>query len=32
MVEHGQFEGKTDFITVMPEKKVIDAEYKLEVG
>jgi predicted dehydrogenase len=32
MVEHGQFEGKTDFITVRPEKKVIDDEYKSKWG
>src|SRR3984957_10191562 len=32
MVEHGQFEGKTDFIEVRPERKVIDADYKSKWG
>src|SRR5271157_1663384 len=32
MVEHGQFEGKTDFIEVRPERRVIDAEYKGKWG
>ena len=32
MVEHGMFEGKTDHITVTPEKRVIDADYKAKFG
>ena len=32
MVEHGRFEGHTDFITVKPEKKVISADYKAKWG
>jgi len=32
MVEHGMFEGLTDHITVKPEKRVIDAEYKAKFG
>jgi predicted dehydrogenase len=32
MVEHGQFEGRTDHITVIPEKKVIDEAYKTKWG
>jgi len=32
MVEHGQFEGKTDFITVRPERKVIDDDYRSKWG
>ncbi len=32
MVEHGQFEGRTDSITVKPEKRVISAEYKAKFG
>jgi predicted dehydrogenase len=32
MVEHGQFEGTTEYITIKPEKEVIDAEYKAKWG
>jgi predicted dehydrogenase len=32
MVEHGQFEGKTDFIEVRPEKKTINSAYKSKWG
>jgi len=32
MVEHGQFEGKTDFIEVRPEKKTIGSDYKSKWG
>jgi predicted dehydrogenase len=32
MVEHGQFESPTPFITVRPEKEVIDAGYKQKFG
>ena len=32
MVEHGQFEGKTDFITVRPERRVIDDTYRSKWG
>jgi predicted dehydrogenase len=32
MVEHGQFEGKTDFIEVRPEKKTIGGDYKSKWG
>ena len=32
MVEHGMFEGKTDHITVTPEKRAIDDEYKAKFG
>ena len=32
MVEHGQFEGHADFITVLPEPKTIGAEYKAKWG
>ncbi len=32
MVEHGMFEGKTDHITVLPEKRVISDEYKSKFG
>lgn len=32
MVEHGMFEGKTDHITVIPEKKVITDAYKSKFG
>jgi predicted dehydrogenase len=32
MVEHGQFEGKTEYITVRPERKVIDEAYKSKWG
>jgi predicted dehydrogenase len=32
MVEHGQFEGKTDFIEVRPEKKTIGGDYKSNWG
>ncbi|MDQ6699330.1 MAG: Gfo/Idh/MocA family oxidoreductase [Acidobacteriota bacterium] len=32
MVEHGQFEGKTDHITVIPEPRVMNEEYKSKFG
>lgn len=32
MVEHGRFEGYSDYITVKPEKRVLDAEYKAKFG
>jgi predicted dehydrogenase len=32
MVDHGMFEGKTDHITVIPERQVIGAEYKAKFG
>ena len=32
MVEHGEFEGKTDFIKVYPEKRVIGDAYKSKFG
>ena len=32
MVEHGQFEGHADFITVKPEPKVVSKEYKEKWG
>jgi predicted dehydrogenase len=32
MVEHGQFEGKTDYITVKPERKTINDAYKSKWG
>lgn len=32
MVEHGQFERYTPYITVKPEKRVIDADYKAKWG
>ena len=32
MVEHGRFEGYAPYITVKPEKRVIDAEYKAKWG
>ena len=32
MVDHGMFEGKTDHITVTPERRVIDADYKAKFG
>ena len=32
MVDHGMFEGKTDFITVIPERNVIGADYKSKFG
>jgi predicted dehydrogenase len=32
MVDHGKFEGETDHITVIPEKKVISAAYKEKFG
>ncbi len=32
MVDHGMFEGKTDHITVIPEKNVISADYKAKFG
>jgi len=32
MVEHGRFEGYSPFITVKPERRIIDAEYKAKWG
>ena len=32
MVEHGQFEGRTDYITLEPERRVIDDAYKAKFG
>ncbi len=32
MVEHGQFEGRTDYITLRPEARVISDEYKAKFG
>jgi predicted dehydrogenase len=32
MVEHGQFEGSTNHITLKPEKRVIDDAYKAKFG
>ena len=32
MVEHGQFEGKTDHITVIPEPRVMSEEYRSKFG
>ena len=32
MVDHGMFEGRTDHITLMPERRVIDDEYKAKFG
>jgi len=32
MVDHGKFEGETDHITVKPEKRVINDEYKAKWG
>jgi predicted dehydrogenase len=32
MVEHGMFEGRTDYITLKPEPRVIDDEYKAKFG
>ena len=32
MVDHGMFEGRTDHITVLPEKRVIDEAYKTKFG
>jgi predicted dehydrogenase len=32
MVEHGMFEGRTDHITLRPERRVIDDEYKAKFG
>src|SRR5216684_7079636 len=32
MVEHGQFEGKTDYITVLPERKTMNSSYKSKWG
>jgi predicted dehydrogenase len=32
MVDHGMFEGKTDHITLLPEKRVIDDAYKAKFG
>jgi predicted dehydrogenase len=32
MVEHGQFEGSTPYISVLPEREVIDEAYKTKFG
>jgi predicted dehydrogenase len=32
MVDHGMFEGETDHITVIPEKKVMSDAYKSKYG
>jgi predicted dehydrogenase len=32
MVDHGMFEGRTDHITLKPEKRVINDEYKTKFG
>jgi hypothetical protein len=32
MVEHGMFEGRTDHITLKPERRVIDDAYKAKFG
>ena len=32
MVEHGQFEGRTDNITLIPEKRVMTEEYRAKFG
>jgi len=32
MVEHGQFEGRTEYITLRPEMRVISDEYKAKFG
>jgi hypothetical protein len=32
MVDHGQFEGKTDHITLRPERRVITPEYTAKFG
>ncbi len=32
MVEHGQFEGRTDFITLRPERRVMSDAYKAKFG
>jgi hypothetical protein len=32
MVEHGQFESLTPFISVIPEKRVVNDEYKAKFG
>jgi predicted dehydrogenase len=32
MVDHGQFEGRTDHITLTPEKRVMTDEYKAKFG
>jgi predicted dehydrogenase len=32
MVDHGMFEGETDHITVIPEKRVMSDEYKSKYG
>ena len=32
MVEHGQFEGRTDYITLRPERRVMDDAYKAKFG
>jgi predicted dehydrogenase len=32
MVENGEFEGRTDHITLTPERAVIDADYKAKFG
>ena len=32
MVDHGQFEGRTDNITLIPEKRVMTEEYRAKFG
>jgi hypothetical protein len=32
MVEHGQFEGRTEYLTLRPEPRVITDEYKAKFG
>jgi predicted dehydrogenase len=32
MVDHGMFEGKTDHITLLPERRVVDDAYKAKFG
>jgi hypothetical protein len=32
MVDHGMFEGRTDHITLLPERRVIDDAYKAKFG
>ncbi|NWG13858.1 MAG: Gfo/Idh/MocA family oxidoreductase [Acidobacteria bacterium] len=32
MVEHGQFEGRTEYITLRPETRIISDEYKAKFG
>jgi predicted dehydrogenase len=32
MVEHGRFEGHADYITVKPERRVVNADYKAKFG